>query len=94
MTFGFLLFFTAVTIAAFVQGQGWLSGQPEVNILPSLRLWNIARAVAGGMIYAAGLIQAYNIVRTYLTDTHAKWRRRSREDALSSMSEAPANVSA
>ena len=94
VTFGFLLFFTAVTIAAFVQGQGWLSGQPEVNILPSLRLWNIARAVAGGMIYAAGLIQAYNIVRTYLTDTHAKWRRRSREDALSSMSEAPANLSA
>ena len=88
ITFGFLLFFTAVTVAAFVQGQGWLTGQPEVNLLPSLRIWNIVRALSGGMIYAAAWIQIYNLVRTYVSDTSAKRRRHAFEDNKSSVLEA------
>ena len=71
-----------------MQGQGWLAGQPEVNVLPALRLWNIVRAVAGGMIYAAAWIQIYNLVRTYVSDTSAKRRRRAAEDNESSLLEA------
>jgi len=89
VTFGFLLFFTAVTIAAFVQGQGWLAGEPEVNVLPALRLWNIVRALAGGMIYAAAWIQIYNLVRTYVSDTSAIRRRHAAEDNKASLSTQP-----
>jgi cytochrome c oxidase cbb3-type subunit I len=85
VTFGFLIFFVAVTIGAFVQGQGWMSGVPEVNTLPSLKLWNIFRALGGGMIYAAGITQAYNVLRTYVTDTNAVRRRRSVKDNASSV---------
>ncbi len=35
VTFGFLAFLLALIIAGFMQGQGWLNGQPEVIVLPS-----------------------------------------------------------
>ncbi len=82
VTWGFIAFLAAMTLAAFVQGQGWLSGQPEINILPSLKLWNIMRAVAGGMIYTAAWLQFVNIGLTYLVDTRARNAAKGRENAL------------
>ena len=83
VTFGFLLFFTSLTIAGFVQGQNWLDGVSEVQVLPQLKLWNIVRAVAGGMIYAAAWLQIINVVLTYAVDTDKAINRRSAKDNLS-----------
>jgi cbb3-type cytochrome c oxidase subunit I len=69
ITVGFLGFFWALTIAGFVQGQAWLRGIPEVNVIPFLRPYYAARAVSGALIVASGLVQAYNIYMTVKTDT-------------------------
>jgi cbb3-type cytochrome oxidase subunit 1 len=66
---GFLGFFWALTIAGFVQGQSWLRGIPEVNVIPMLRPYFMARAVSGALIVISGLIQAFNIFKTVTTDT-------------------------
>ena len=60
VTVGFLAFLLALFIAGFLQGQNWLNGVPEVLVLPQLHIWNIMRAVAGGMIYFAGWLQLVN----------------------------------
>ncbi|GIV78034.1 MAG: hypothetical protein KatS3mg050_2428 [Litorilinea sp.] len=70
ITIGFLGFFWALTIAGFIQGQSWLRGIPEVNVIPLLRPYFMARAVFGAMIVLSGIVQAYNIYRTATTDTH------------------------
>lgn len=87
VTVGFLLFFTTLTIAAFIQGQNWLNGVNEVLVLPMLRLWNIVRAIAGGMIYAAAWIQLYIILMTIFTDTRAIVAKRVARDASSGLGE-------
>ncbi len=66
---GFLGFFWSLTIAGFIQGQLWLEGVPEVNVLPLLQPYYMARAVFGAMIVLSGIVQAYNIFRTATTDT-------------------------
>ncbi|MCB9149110.1 MAG: cbb3-type cytochrome c oxidase subunit I [Caldilineaceae bacterium] len=66
---GFLGFFWALTIAGFIQGQAWLRGIPEVNVIPFLRPYFMARAIFGAMIVLSGIVQAYNIYRTVHTDT-------------------------
>lgn len=70
ITIGFLGFFWALTIAGFIQGQSWLRGIPEVNVIPLLRPYFMARAIFGAMIVLSGIVQAYNIYRTATTDTH------------------------
>ncbi|MEZ4705595.1 MAG: cbb3-type cytochrome c oxidase subunit I [Caldilineaceae bacterium] len=67
---GFLGFFWALTIAGFIQGQARLRGIPEVNVIPFLRPYFMARAIFGAMIVISGIVQAYNIYRTVNTDTH------------------------
>jgi cbb3-type cytochrome oxidase subunit 1 len=69
---GFLGFFWALTIAGFVQGQSWLRGVPEVNVLPMLQPYFMARAVSGALIVISGFIQAFNIYKTVTTDTNQK----------------------
>jgi cbb3-type cytochrome c oxidase subunit I len=66
---GFLGFFWALTIAGFIQGQSWLRGIPEVNVLPMIKPYFMARAVSGALIVISGLIQAFNIFKTVTTDT-------------------------
>jgi cbb3-type cytochrome oxidase subunit 1 len=66
---GFLGFFWSLTIAGFVQGQSWLRGIPEINVVPLLRPYYMARAIFGAMIVVSGIIQAFNIYRTVTTDT-------------------------
>ena len=66
---GFLGFFWALTIAGFIQGQAWLRGIPEVNVIPFLRPYYMARAIFGAMIVLSGIVQAYNIYQTVYADT-------------------------
>lgn len=80
---GFLGFFWSLTIAGFIQGQSWLRGIPEVNILPILRPYYMARAIFGAMIVLSGIVQAYNIYQTVITDT----RHRVRTELLSALPE-------
>jgi cbb3-type cytochrome c oxidase subunit I len=72
ITIGFLGFFWVLTIAGFVQGQAWLRGIPEVNVLPMLRPYFMARAIFGAMIVLSGIVQAYNIWQTARTDTNRR----------------------
>lgn len=72
---GFLGFFWVLTIAGFVQGQSWLRGIPEVNVLPYLRPYYMGRAAFGAMIVLSGIVQAYNIFKTITTDTRQLVRR-------------------
>jgi cbb3-type cytochrome oxidase subunit 1 len=76
ITVGFLGFFWVLTIAGFIQGQAWLRGIPEVDVLPLLRPYYIGRAIFGTLIIISGVIQAYNIIRTVYGDT----RTRDRDD--------------
>jgi cbb3-type cytochrome c oxidase subunit I len=76
---GFLGFFWVLTIAGFIQGQSWLRGIPEVNVLPMLRPYYMARAVFGAMIVASGIVQAYNIYKTVTTDTAQRTRSELRD---------------
>lgn len=71
---GFLGFFWSLTIAGFIQGQSWLRGIPEVNVLPMLRPYYMARAIFGAMIVISGVVQAYNIFKTVTTDTQRSTR--------------------
>ncbi|MCA9986156.1 MAG: cbb3-type cytochrome c oxidase subunit I [Anaerolineales bacterium] len=71
---GFLGFFWALTIAGFIQGQAWLRGIPEVNVIPFLRPYYMGRAIFGAMIVFSGAIQAYNIFKTVTTDTRHSLR--------------------
>jgi cbb3-type cytochrome c oxidase subunit I len=81
---GFLGFFWSLTIAGFVQGQSWLRGIPEINVVPLLRPYFMARAVFGAMIITSGIVQAYNIYRTVTTDT----RSLARAELIDAMGEA------
>lgn len=74
ITIGFLGFFWVLTIAGLIQGQAWLRGVPEVNVIPMIRPYYIARAVFGAMIVVSGIIQAYNIYRTVRSDTKTTQR--------------------
>lgn len=85
VTLGFLVFFASLVIGAFIQGQGWLTGLNEITVLPSLRIWNLWRGVGCGMIYVAGLLQAYNIAMTYFTDPGEVHRRRVARDSASAL---------
>lgn len=69
---GFLGFFWVLTIAGMIQGQSWLQGTPEVNVLPLMRPYYMARAVFGAMIIMSGIVQAWNLYKTVRTDTTAK----------------------
>jgi len=69
VTIGFTGFFSALTMAGFIQGQSWSAGIPEVNVLPLLHPWFIARAVFGAMIVLSGIVQMVNIFLTVRGDT-------------------------
>ena len=66
---GFLGFFWSLTIAGFIQGQAWMRGTPEVNVLPMIQPFFMMRAVFGALIVISGVIQAYNLWMTIRTDT-------------------------
>ena len=66
---GFLGFFWALTIAGFIQGQAWMRGVPEINALPMIQPFFMARAIFGAMIVLSGIVQAFNIYKTVRTDT-------------------------
>ena len=75
VTVGFTGFFSVLTLAGFQQGFSWEQGIPEVNVLPQLHAYYIARGIFGAMIVLSGIVQIVNIGMTIFTDTHERRRR-------------------
>jgi cbb3-type cytochrome oxidase subunit 1 len=75
VTVGFTGFFSVLTLAGFQQGFSWAQGIPEVNVLPQLHAYYIARGIFGAMIVASGIVQMVNVGMTIWTDTHERRRR-------------------
>ncbi len=75
VTVGFTGFFSVLTLAGFQQGFSWEQGIPEVNVLPQLHAYYIARGIFGAMIVASGIVQIVNIGMTVFTNTQERRRR-------------------
>ena len=86
VTIGFTGFFSALTLAGFQQGFSWENGVPEINVLPELHAYYIARAIFGAMIVLSGIVQMVNIGLTAFVNTHD---RLARETARVAQSVAP-----
>jgi cbb3-type cytochrome oxidase subunit 1 len=74
VTVGFTGFFSVLTLAGFQQGFSWAEGIPEVNVLPQLHAYYIARGIFGAMIVFSGIVQIVNVGMTIFTDTDARRR--------------------
>ena len=68
VTVGFTGFFSVLTLAGFQQGFSWEQGIPEVNVLPQLHAYYIARGIFGAMIVVSGIVQIVNIGMTIFTE--------------------------
>ena len=75
VTVGFTGFFSVLTLAGFQQGFSWQEGIPEVNVLPQLHAYYIARGIFGAMIVLSGIVQIVNIGMTIFTNTAERRRR-------------------
>jgi cbb3-type cytochrome oxidase subunit 1 len=64
-----------LTLAGFQQGFAWQDGIPEVNVLPQLHAYYIARGIFGAMIVISGIIQIANIGLTIFTNTAERRRQ-------------------
>ena len=63
-----------LTLAGFQQGFSWADGIPEVNVLPQLHAYYIARGIFGAMIVISGIVQIVNIGMTMFTNTEDRRR--------------------
>jgi len=52
-----------------------VQGIPEVNVLPQLHAYYIARGIFGAMIVISGIVQMVNIGMTIFTDTQERRKR-------------------
>jgi cytochrome c oxidase cbb3-type subunit 1/cytochrome c oxidase cbb3-type subunit I/II len=57
-------FFIVLTIAGLIQGEGWLRGESEYNLLPRIYLYFVLRASFGVLIVTGAMIGLYNIIRS------------------------------
>ena len=81
VTVGFTGFFSVLTLAGFQQGFSWAQGIPEVNVLPQLHAYYIARGIFGAMIVVSGIVQIINIGHD---DLHRHGRAPAARDAAAS----------
>jgi cytochrome c oxidase cbb3-type subunit I len=63
---GMIGFFTVLTTAGLIQGNGWLNGETVYRILPQIHLYMILRASLGILIMGGAVIGVYLIVMTLL----------------------------
>src|SRR5438034_10490940 len=77
VTVGFTGFVSVLTLAGFQQGFSWQDGIPEVNVLPQLHAYYIARGIFGAMIVVSGIVQLVNIGLTTYTNTAERRRRQT-----------------
>lgn len=61
---GMLGFFTVLTAAGLIQGNGWLNGEAVYRVLPEIHLYMILRLAIGLLIVSGAFIGLYNIFRS------------------------------
>jgi cytochrome c oxidase cbb3-type subunit 1 len=59
---GMIGFFTVLTTAGLIQGNGWLNGETVYRILPQIHLYMILRASLGILVIGGAVIGVYLIV--------------------------------
>ncbi len=63
---GFILFFSAMTIAGLVANSAWYQNITVAPVLKLLQFWYVSRAIGGGMVVLAGYVFAYNMLMTFV----------------------------
>ncbi len=64
MAIGFIFFFLAMTGAGLQQNSNWYTHINVVETLPTLKIWFVFRAIAGGVVVVSAFIFAYNLFMT------------------------------
>jgi cbb3-type cytochrome oxidase subunit 1 len=62
--FGMAGFFTVLTAAGLIQGNGWLNGEMVYRVLPQTHVYMVWRAGIGLLLWGGALIGLYNIFRS------------------------------
>jgi len=74
---GMIGFFTVLTTAGLIQGNGWLNGETVYRILPQIHLYMILRASLGILVIGGAVIGVYLIVMSlYSGKTEAQSAKR------------------
>jgi cbb3-type cytochrome c oxidase subunit I len=59
--FGMAGFFTVLTAAGLIQGNGWLNGETVYRVLPQLHVYMVLRASIGILLLGGSFIGFYNV---------------------------------
>ena len=68
---GMIGFFTVLTTAGLIQGNGWLNGETVYRILPQIHLYMILRASLGILLIGGAIIGVYNVFMSIYGQTRA-----------------------
>jgi cytochrome c oxidase cbb3-type subunit 1 len=68
---GMIGFFTVLTTAGLIQGNGWLNGESVYRILPEIHLYMILRASLGILLMGGAVIGVYNVFMSIYGQTRA-----------------------
>jgi cytochrome c oxidase cbb3-type subunit 1 len=68
---GMIGFFTVLTTAGLIQGNGWLNGETVYRILPQIHLYMILRASLGILLIGGATIGAYNVFMSIYGEARA-----------------------
>jgi cytochrome c oxidase cbb3-type subunit 1/cytochrome c oxidase cbb3-type subunit I/II len=66
MLLGTLGIFLPLTFAGLIQGEGWFNGEDVYRVLPELKIYLIARGVAGVLMICGALIFVFNVLMSIL----------------------------
>jgi cytochrome c oxidase cbb3-type subunit 1 len=68
---GMIGFFTVLTTAGLIQGNGWLNGETVYRILPQIHLYMILRASLGILFIGGAIIGVYNVFMSIYGEARA-----------------------
>ena len=68
---GMIGFFTVLTTAGLIQGNGWLNGETVYRILPQMHLYMILRASLGILLIGGAIIGVYNVFMSIYGEARA-----------------------
>ena len=57
-------FFTVLTAAGLIQGNGWLNGETVYRLLPEIHVYMVLRASIGLLLWSGAIIGLYNVAMT------------------------------
>ncbi len=57
-------FFTVLTAAGLIQGNGWLNGETVYRLLPEIHVYMVLRASIGLLLWSGAILGLYNVAMT------------------------------